>query len=349
MSDARSGQGGALSYRDAGVDLDAAERAKGRLKALVESTRDENTLSELGLFGGLYAVPGGVKSPVLVSSADGVGTKLRVAFLAGRHGTVGRDLVNHCVNDILVQGARPLFFLDYLAVGAMDETVVADVVSGVALGCRDNGCALLGGETAQMPEFYVEGEYDLAGFIVGVVERERVLDGTAVRSGDALVGIGASGLHTNGYTLARRIVFDRLGLGPEDAFPGTGRSVADELLEVHRSYLEPLRPLLDEGRVHALAHITGGGVPGNLPRVLPDGLGAVVQRSSWEPPQVFRSLQEAGEVAIEEMDRVFNMGVGMVAIVPSDDADGVVGALKASGEHAWVLGQVEDGQGVRYG
>ena len=340
--------GASLSYRDAGVDLDAAERAKARLKSLVASTRDENTLSELGSFGGLYLVPPGMRAPVLVASADGVGTKLKVAFTANRHDTVGRDLVNHCVNDILVQGARPIFFLDYVALGAMDEAVVTDIVSGVATGCRDNGCALLGGETAQMPDFYAQGEYDLAGFIVGVVERDRVLDGSAVRSGDVLIGIASTGLHTNGYTLARKIVFDHLGLGPQDPFPGTGRSVADELLEAHRSYLRPMLPLLDAGKVRALAHITGGGIPGNLPRVLGPDLGAVVRRASWRVPAVFEGLQRGGSVALEEMDRVFNMGVGMIAIVAPAEADAVVASLRASGENAWVLGEVEPGQGVRY-
>ena len=343
----RSGAG-APSYRDAGVDLDAAERAKERLKDLVASTRDENTLSDLGSFGGLYLVPPGARAPVLVASADGVGTKLKVAFLSGRHDTVGRDLVNHCVNDILVQGARPLFFLDYLAVGAMDEAVVTEVVAGVAVGCRENGCALLGGETAQMPEFYTAGEYDLAGFVVGVVEREQVLDGSTVRVGDALVGIASTGLHTNGYTLARRIIFDQLGLGPDDAYPLTGRSVADELLEAHRSYLRPVLPLLEANRVRALAHITGGGVPGNLPRVLGPGLGAVVQRDSWDVPSVFGALGQAGSLALEEMDRVFNMGVGMIAIVPPDQADGVIESLRSAGETAWLMGEVEAGDGVRY-
>ena len=339
----------APSYRDAGVDLDAAERAKARLKDLVASTRDENTLSDLGSFGGLYLVPPDARAPVLVASADGVGTKLKVAFLSGRHGTVGRDLVNHCVNDILVQGARPLFFLDYLAVGAMDEEVVTEVVAGVALGCRENGCALLGGETAQMPDFYACGEYDLAGFVVGVVEREQVLDGSAVGVGDVLIGIASTGLHTNGYTLARRIVFDQLGLGPDDAFPTTGRSVADELLEAHKSYLRTLLPLVEGGRVHALAHITGGGVPGNLPRVLGPGLGAVVQRDSWELPPVFGVLQQSGSLTLEEMDRVFNMGVGMIAIVPPAHADDMVASLHSAGETAWVMGEIEAGHGVRYG
>ena len=330
------------------MDLGAAERAKARLRELIASASDQNTLSELGTFGGLYALPSGLRSPVLVASADGVGTKLKVAFLADCHNSVGRDLVNHCVNDILVQGARPLFFLDYLVVGTIDELEVAEVVSGVACGCRDNSCVLLGGETAQMPDLYAPGEYDLAGFIVGVVERDLLVDGSAVRAGDVLVGIGASGLHTNGYTLARRIVFERLGLGPDDPFPGTGRSVADELLEVHRSYLRALLPLLDAGRVHALAHITGGGIPGNLPRVLPAGLGTVIERASWTTPAVFRSLQQAGSVTVEEMDRVFNMGVGMIAIVPPAEADPVVRSLVAAGESAWVMGEVRTAAGVRY-
>jgi phosphoribosylformylglycinamidine cyclo-ligase len=337
-----------LSYRDAGVDLDAAERAKARLKELVASTRDRYTLSELGLFGGLYQVPEGMDAPVLVSSADGVGTKLKVAFQAGRHDTVGQCLVNHCVNDILVQGARPLFFLDYLATGEMDETVVAQVVSGVAVACKENACALLGGETAQMPDFYAADEYDLAGFIVGIVERGRILDGSAIREGDTLLGLASSGLHTNGYTLARRIVFDRMGLAVDDELPGTGRSVADELLAVHRSYLPALGLLLAQGRVHGLAHITGGGIPGNLPRVLPGGLGAVVDRGSWPVPTVFRTLQDGGGVERSEMDRVFNMGIGMIAVVDPGDAEAVRSSLADGGVEAWALGTVEAGQGVRY-
>ncbi len=340
--------GAPVDYREAGVDLDAAARAKVRLKDLAAATCDVNTLSSVGSFGGLYALPPGLANPVLVSSTDGVGTKLKVAIQVERHNTVGRDLVNHCVNDILVQGARPLFFLDYLAVGDMDERIVSDVVSGVAAGCRENECVLLGGETAQMPEFYRPGEYDLAGFVVGVVERDRLLDGRAVRAGDRLIALGSTGLHTNGYTLARRIVFDRAGLAAEDPFPGSGRSVADELLAPHRSYLKPLAPLLDEGRVLALAHITGGGIPGNLPRVLPDGVGAVVERSSWEPPPVFAWLQEAGRVEQAEMDRVFNMGVGMIVVVTVAEADTVLRALRAGGEAAWNLGRVEVGAGVRY-
>ncbi|HET9947958.1 MAG TPA: phosphoribosylformylglycinamidine cyclo-ligase [Longimicrobiales bacterium] len=337
-----------LTYGAAGVDLDGAARAKERLAALLAGTRDALTLSDLGSFGGLYAVPPGLSAPVLVASADGVGTKLKVAFAAGRHDTVGRCLVNHCVNDILVQGARPLFFLDYLASGGMDEEVVVQVVSGVAAGCRENGCALLGGETAQMPGFYAAGEYDLAGFVVGVVERERILDGSAVAEGDVLVGLASTGLHTNGYSLARRIVFDEMGLGPEDQLPGTRRTVADELLTVHRSYLAALERPLTEGRVHALAHITGGGIPGNLPRVLPEGLGATVRRSAWEVPPVFRTLQEAGRVAPDEMDRVFNMGIGMIAVADAADAPAVQAAARAAGVPSWIIGEVGRGEGVMY-
>jgi phosphoribosylformylglycinamidine cyclo-ligase len=339
---------GGWSYRDAGVDLDAAERAKEGLKALVASTRDANTLSGLGLFGGLYAVPHEVDAPVLVSSADGVGTKLKVAFLAGRHDTVGQCLVNHCVNDILVQGARPLFFLDYLATGEMDEGVVTSVVTGVATACKENQCVLLGGETAQMAEFYAADEYDLAGFIVGVVERERVLDGSAIQVGDVLLGLPSSGLHTNGYTLARRIVFDHMGLRVDDDFPELDRPVGDVLLDVHRSYLPVLWPLLEDGLLSGLAHITGGGIPGNLPRVLPEGLGAGVDRGAWAPPPLFRVLQRAGGVERDEMYRVFNMGIGMIAVVSPERVDEVTARLSAAGETPVLLGEIVPGTGVTW-
>ena len=339
---------GALDYRSTGVDLDAAERVMEGLKSLVASTRDEHTLSALGQFGGLYAVPGDVESPVLVSSTDSVGTKVKVAFMAGRHDTVGQDLVNHCVDDILVQGARPLFFLDYLGCGAMDEAVVTGVVGGVATACKENGCALLGGETAEMPEFYAKDEYDLAGFIVGIVERDRILDGSRVRAGDVLIGLGSTGMHTNGYTLARRIVFESMGLSIDDEFPGSGRSVADVLLDVHRSYLPVLSDVLEAGRVRGLAHITGGGIPGNLPRTLGSELGAVIDLASWEVPDVFRLLAEAGGIEREEMLRVFNMGVGMIAMVAPGDVDGVLEGLSKGDGPAWVMGEVEAGEGVRW-
>jgi len=335
-----------LSYQAAGVDLDAADRAKNALKSLVARTRDANTLSEMGLFGGLYAVPGELRQPVLVSSADGVGTKLKLAFLTGRHDTVGQDLVNHCVNDILVQGASPLFFLDYLATGRLEEGVVSEVVKGVAQACLENGCALLGGETAEMPDFYAAGEYDLAGFIVGAVERDGILDGSRIQDGDALIALGSSGLHTNGYSLARKIVFEAMKFEVGDIMPGTGRTVADSLLTIHRSYLPAIRPLLGEGIVRGLAHITGGGITGNLPRILPNGLGARIRRETWEVPAVFRALQEGGRVSWEEMFRVFNMGVGMIVVVPPDEADSVSNHLAASGEASWILGKVTGQEGV---
>lgn len=337
------------TYRAAGVDLEYAERAKNSLRELAARARDAYTLSELGSFGGLYALGGRWRDPVLVASADGVGTKLKVAFASGRHHTVGRDLVNHCVNDILVQGAAPLFFLDYLAVGRLEEEIVKTVVGGVVEGCLENGCVLLGGETAQMPDFYAPGEYDLAGFIVGVVERGDLLDGSRVRPGDRVVGLGSSGLHTNGYSLARKIVFGTMGLSPWDPFPGLDVPVAELLLTVHKSYLASLGPLVRDGRIHALAHVTGGGIAGNLARSLGRGLGARLIRSTWEVPPLFLRLQEEGGVAEEEMFRVFNMGVGMIAIVDAKEAEAVVERLLASGEKAWIMGEVVEGEeGVRW-
>lgn len=340
-----SGDAG-LSYRDAGVDLDAAERAKEGLRDLIARTRDDNTLSELGSFGGLYQVPAHARHPVLVSSADGVGTKLKLAFMTDRHDTVGQDLVNHCVNDILVQGARPMFFLDYLATGVLDESVVHQVVAGIATACAQNGCALLGGETAQMPDFYAADEYDLAGFIVGMVEREAVLDGSGCREGDRLLAVASSGLHTNGYTLARRVVFERMGLRPDDRFPGETDSVGDVLMRVHRSYLGSVGPHLD--RIVGMAHITGGGIPGNLPRTLPRGLGATVDRATWSVPNLFQVLGDRGGVDREEMFRVFNMGVGLVLVVRPDQVDTILSSLRESGEVAWECGRVVDGSGVAF-
>ncbi len=334
-----------LSYAAAGVDIDAAHQAMKRVAALVRSTATADTLSELGSFGGLYRVPRGARQPVLVASTDGVGTKLKVAFSTGRHGTVGEDLVNHCVNDILVQGARPLFFLDYVGVGRLEPGVVEELVSGVARGCRNNGCALLGGETAEMPDMYQPGEYDLAGTIVGIVEEDRVLDGKAVRAGDAIVALASTGLHTNGYSLARRIVFDRLGLGADSPFPGEDASVADVLLRVHKSYLRSLYPLIEAGRVRGLAHITGGGLVDNVPRILPEGLDARFDRSSWQVPNLFRVLQREGGVEEREMYRAFNMGVGMVAVVAADEADAVVREMSAAGEQAWIAGEIVPGAG----
>ncbi len=334
-----------LRYGDAGVDIDASELAKGRIRALVESTFTAGARGRFGGFGGLFRMPDQARHPVLVSSADGVGTKLKVAIEAGRHDTVGHDLVNHCVNDVLVQGATPMFFLDYLAFGTLLPDVVEAVVSGVAAGCRENGCALVGGETAEMPGLYTPPDYDLAGFIVGWVEEEDVLGADRVRPGDRLVALASSGLHTNGYSLARRIVQDRLRLGPADPFPGAedGASVADVMLRVHRSYLAAVRPVLPV--VHAMAHITGGGLPGNIPRALATNVDAVVHTSTWEVPAIFTVLQDAGSVSRDEMFRAFNMGVGMVVIVAERDAERVVAAAREARVQAWVMGDVVPGSG----
>ncbi|MFI5310599.1 MAG: phosphoribosylformylglycinamidine cyclo-ligase [Gemmatimonadales bacterium] len=332
-----------LDYRSAGVDIAAADESKQRIKRLVESTFTAGARGEFGGFGGLFRMPESARRPLLVSSADGVGTKIKVAIEAGRHDTVGHDLVNHCVNDILVQGAVPLFFLDYVAFGALMPETVEAIVAGVAAGCRENGCSLIGGETAEMPGLYTPPDYDLAGFIVGWVEEDRVLGAAGVRAGDVLVGLASSGLHTNGYSLARRIVSERLRLGPHDHFPGLDGSVADVLLAVHRSYLEVIRPVL--GHVHAMAHITGGGLPGNLNRALPPGLDAAVDTSTWDVPEVFRVLMKAGSVEEGEMFRAFNMGVGMVVITDTAGAARVRESAKASGVAAWVMGEVIPGSG----
>jgi phosphoribosylformylglycinamidine cyclo-ligase len=297
-----------------------------------------------GGFGGMFRMPEGMRAPLLVSSADGVGTKIKLAIDANMHDTIGHDLVNHCVNDILVQGATPLFFLDYVAFGALVPSVVESVVRGVAAGCRENGCALVGGETAEMPGVYTPPDYDLAGFIVGCVEEAAVLGPSRVRAGDVLIGLASNGLHTNGYSLARRIVSERMGLGPHDTFPGSTGTVADVLLRVHRSYLAALRPVL--GTVHAMAHITGGGIPGNLNRALPPDVDAVVDTSSWTIPDEFLALEKAGEVSRDEMLRAFNMGVGMIVLADASVADSVISNAEAAGVPAWVLGVTRRGTGA---
>jgi len=335
---------GRLDYRSAGVDIDAADDAKGRIKALVESTRTAGARGGFGGFGGMFRLPPEARTPILVSSADGVGTKLKVAIEAGRHDTVGHDLVNHCVNDILVQGATPLFFLDYVAFGTLVPTVAEAIVAGVAAGCRENGCALLGGETAEMPGVYTPPDYDLAGFIVGYVEEDRVLGPARVKPGETLLALASSGLHTNGYSLARRIVFDRMRLSVDDAFPGMQRSVAEVLLAIHRSYLAALRPVLD--RVHAMAHITGGGIPGNLHRALPNDFDAIVDSASWPISALFLELERGGGVERAEMLRAFNMGVGMVVICPGDAVAAVCASAGAAGVESWVLGHTAPGSGA---
>jgi phosphoribosylformylglycinamidine cyclo-ligase len=335
--------GVSLSYGAAGVDRDVAARAKSRIAQLVESTRTADVVSRAGGFGGLFRVPAGYRKPVMVSSADGVGTKLKVAMMAGRHDTVGLDLVNHCVNDILVEGARPLFFLDYIGMGRLDPGVVAAVVEGLAVGCRDNECVLLGGETAEMPDFYAPGEYDLAGFIVGMVDEDARPGAHRVRPGNVLIGFESAGFHTNGYSLLRRLFFDRLGMSVDDRYPDSDESIADVLLRPHRSYAPTLLPLVADGGVLALSHVTGGGIPENLVRVLPENMRACVDSASWTVPPEFAAVQRLGRVERQEMFLTFNMGVGMIAVVAQEDADRVLTRLRSGGESAWIIGVLEAG------
>jgi phosphoribosylformylglycinamidine cyclo-ligase len=310
-----------MDYRQSGVDIDAGNETVRRIKSLARATFTPGVLSEIGSFGGLFQLDRQqYDEPVLVSSADGVGTKLKVAFMTGRHDTIGADLVNHCVNDILVQGARPLFFLDYLATGHLSPDVAEQVVTGVARACRENGCALIGGETAEMPGFYADGEYDVAGFIVGIVDRSRIVDGRQIAPGDVLIGLPSTGLHTNGYSLARRVFFDVGGLSPATVLPEVGVSVADALLATHRSYLRVILPLLDARLIKGMAHITGGGITENLPRVLPEGCAAEVSRRSWQVPPIFQVIRSRGQIPDDEMLRAFNMG--MKCCEPSTWASG---------------------------
>ena len=333
----------ALRYGSAGVDIDVSNAAKQRIRKLVESTFTSGVVGGFGGFGGMFRLPSGMNKPVLVSSADGVGTKIKVAIEANRHDTIGRDLVNHCVNDILVQGALPAFFLDYVAFGKLDPVVVEAVVAGVAAGCRENGCALLGGETAEMPGLYTPPDYDLAGFIVGYVEEDRVLGSHRVQPDDVLIGLPSSGLHTNGYSLARKIVTDRLKLRMADQFPGDNQTVADVLLTEHKSYLPAMKPVLD--RIHAMAHITGGGLLENVDRALPPTLDAVIDATSWRVPRVFGVLMEAGKVDRSEMYRTFNMGVGMVVICAPSDVTSVLSAEEQAGLKGWRIGSLRPGSG----
>lgn len=333
-----------LNYASAGVDIDAADDSKHRIKKLVESTFTAGARGAFGGFGGMFRVPEGAKKPLLVASADGVGTKIKTAIEADRHDTIGHCLVNHCVNDILVQGAKPLFFLDYVAFGKLIPSVVEGVVAGVSAGCRENGASLIGGETAEMPGVYTPPDYDLAGFIVGWVEEDQVITSAGVKEGDVLVGLASTGLHTNGYSLARRIVAERLKLGPHDVFPEHGgKSVADVMLAVHRSYLPILGGALD--RIHAMAHITGGGIPGNLDRALPSHCDAVVETSSWEIPPLFRVLEQAGQVDRAEMYRAFNMGVGMIVITDTAGASYIRDLASQAGVANWTIGHIRPGTG----
>ncbi len=328
-----------IRYRDAGVNIDEADRAVSFIKKFARQTFTPGVLTDIGSFGACFQLSG-FRKPVLVGSADGVGTKLKVAFLTGKHDTVGEDLVNHCVNDIAVQGAKPMFFLDYFAVGKLNAEVAAAVISGISRGCRNNGCALIGGETAEMPGMYDPGEYDLAGFIVGAAERTKILNGKSIRPGDILLGLPSTGLHTNGYSLARRLFFDVAGYSPKTLLPEVGATVGDALLAVHRSYLKAISALMDAGLLRGAAHITGGGITDNTPRMLPAGLGVAIDTSAWRIPALFEALRRIGKIPEDDYRRTFNLGVGMILAVPARRAAKAEAILSGLGETPFRVGEV---------
>jgi phosphoribosylformylglycinamidine cyclo-ligase len=337
---------GGLTYSQAGVDIDSANRAKRRIKELARSTFNDSVLTEIGSFAGVFRPDlRGFDKPVLLSSADGVGTKLKIAFMTGIHDTVGIDIVSHCTDDILVLGALPLFFLDYIATGHLEPEVVEQIVKGLAEGCRQSNCVLLGGETAEMPDFYQAGEYDLAGFIVGIADQERLFTPDRVHEGDLLLGLASSGLHTNGYSLVRRLFFQQERLTVDSYIDEFGRTVGEELLEPHRNYLPLVRPLIQDDLLNAIAHITGGGMTENLDRILPPRLDAVIRSGSWEVKPIFKFIQERGGVETREMLRTFNMGVGMVLIVARENVDTVKRRLVEAGERCFEIGDVQTGSG----
>jgi phosphoribosylformylglycinamidine cyclo-ligase len=333
-----------ITYADAGVDIQRANRAKQRIKYLAHKTFTKSVLSEIGGFGGMFSLDRKkYQDPVLVASVDGVGTKLKVAFEMNLHHTVGADLVNHCVNDIAVQGAAPMFFMDYLATGKLEPDIAEKVVEGIAEACRHNGCALIGGETAEMPGFYPAGEYDLAGFIVGVVEREKVVNGKNVQVGDVLLGLPSNGLHTNGYSLARKLLFSVARYTPETYVNELKAKVGNELMRVHKSYWPLLRKMLDAEVIAAAAHITGGGITENLPRVLPKGTSAIIEMGAWPSLPIFEHLQKLGNIEMAEMLRTFNMGVGMVLVVPAKKFKKAQSVLERAGEKSYVIGRIVKG------
>jgi len=335
-----------LTYAEAGVDIKAGDEAVERIKALARKTFTKGVLSEIGSFGGFFRPDiAGIKSPVLIASADGVGTKLKLAFMTGRHNTCGQDLVNHCIDDILVHGAKPLFFLDYIATGKLHPDVIADIVEGFSRGCQQAGVALLGGETAELPDFYQPGEYDLAGFIVGMIDQEKIINGSNVKAGDVCLGLPSNGLHTNGYTLARMAAFEVAGLKPGDHVDELGETIDQALMRVHTCYAPLVHPLLEEFPIKGMAHITGGGLPGNLRRVLPAAVDAVIDKNSWPVLPIFSWLQRAGNVDPEDMFSAFNMGIGFVLIVDRGDADTIVDRLAGKGATAYRIGEIVDGHG----
>ena len=330
-----------ISYADAGVDIAAGDDAVQRIKKLARNTFNSQVLSEIGSFGGFFRPDlTGISKPVLISSADGVGTKLKIAFMTNKHTTVGEDLVNHCVDDILVHGAKPLFFLDYIATGKLKPDVIAEIVEGFARGCKNVGIALLGGETAEMPGLYSEGEYDLAGFIVGIVDEEKVINGSTIKEGDVCIGLASNGLHTNGYTLARKVAFEIAGRKPGDPLPGTDMTVDQALLQVHRCYAPLIHPLLEKYEIHGMAHITGGGIPGNLSRIIPDGLSARIHKNIVPIPSIFGFLQNEGGIDEAEMYHAFNMGIGFIMVTPTEIADKIIGSLSKAGETGYRVGEI---------
>jgi phosphoribosylformylglycinamidine cyclo-ligase len=327
------------TYKDAGVDIEVADKLVEKIKKIAKTTFNQRVLTDIGLFGAFYDIKfDKFKHPVLVSSVDGVGTKLKIAFMTNRHDTVGQDLVNHCVNDILVCGAEPLFFLDYFATGKLIPEVAEKVISGMAKACEENGCSLIGGETAEMPGFYAEGEYDIAGMIVGIVEKEKIIKGDNVKPGDILIALPSNGLHTNGYSLARAVLLEKFKI--DEFIPELNSTLADELLKIHRSYLKPILKLMEKFDLHAISHITGGGIIGNTKRVVPKNLKIKVDWNAWERPAIFKLIQEIGKVPEEDMRRTFNLGVGLILIVDKKEADEILTELKSLGENPFIIGEI---------
>jgi phosphoribosylformylglycinamidine cyclo-ligase len=335
-----------LTYKNSGVDISAGDRATVKIKSLAKSTFTPQVLKEIGSFGGFFALRRSeYKSPVLVSSVDSVGTKLKVAFMMGKHNTVGEDLVNHCVNDILVHGAKPLFFLDYIGTGKLFPDVVEQIVKGLSAACRKVGCSLIGGETAELPEFYKKGEYDLAGCIVGVVEKKKIIDGSGIRTGDQIIGLKSNGLHTNGYSLARKVLFNRAHLGVNDYVKELRTTVGKELLKVHRCYAPSIFPLLRKFKIKGIAHITGGGIKGNLCRILPKNCDAKILTDSWKVPAIFKFIQRLGNIENREMFKVFNMGIGLVLVVSKSEMGRILNRLSSLKETAFLIGEITSGKG----
>jgi phosphoribosylformylglycinamidine cyclo-ligase len=327
------------TYKDAGVDIETADKLVEKIKKIAKTTFNQRVLTDIGLFGAFYDIKfDKFKHPVLVSSVDGVGTKLKIAFMTNRHDTVGQDLVNHCVNDILVCGAEPLFFLDYFATGKLIPEVAEKVISGMAKACEENGCSLIGGETAEMPGFYAEGEYDIAGMIVGIVEKEKIIKGDNVKPGDILIALPSNGLHTNGYSLARAVLLEKFKI--DEFIPELNSTLADELLKIHRSYLKPILKLMEKFDLHAISHITGGGIIGNTKRVVLENLKIKVDWNAWERPAIFKLIQEIGKVPEEDMRRTFNLGVGLILIVDKKEADEILTELKSLGENPFIIGEI---------